>query len=91
MKKYEKPCLTAISISGNDQLCGSCAGGKTLVDNPTLAEGLLSKLYPSKVNDGIQADDFKGMFGATESCQDIIIGYCKFNSQDNGKPLVAWS
>lgn len=91
MKKYEKPCLTAISLSGNDQLCGSCAGGKTLFDDPTFAASILEKLYPEKIKDGVQADDFKNIFSLTESCKEVVVGYCKFNSQNEGSKLVAWS
>ena len=92
MKKYEKPVLTAITLSGNDQLCGSCAGGTTLFDNPNLAR-FLARMIGANLADGVGADDFIGVFGNAETdCSKIKIDdYCKFNAVDNGNHHIAWS
>ena len=95
MKKYEKPVLTAITLSGNDQLCGSCADkkGYVLVEDQTLAKVLMEFYQFGDLNDGVGADDFIGIFGnAEKDCSKIQIeNYCKFNAVDNGNHHIAWS
>ena len=92
MKTYEKPCLTAISLSGNDHLCGSCAdrNGKLLKDDLNLAGMLMDFFEFGNANDGIDRDDFKGVFGNEVECTQVQVdNYCKFTS--TGSELVAWS
>ena len=95
MKKYEKPVLTAITLSGNDQLCGSCADkkGYVLVENQDIAKQLMYWFHFGDLSDGVGADDFIGVFGNAETdCSKIKIeNYCKFNAVDNGKIPIAWS
>ena len=96
MKKYEKPALMVLSLSGNDQLCGSCAGGTLLSENPDTAAWLM-RLFeiPDKSGDGPSRDDFAGVFGKSEDqCADQfppIDSYCKFTSADEGVQMIAWS
>lgn len=69
MKPYEKPRLVALSLSGNDMLCASCAidvVGDNM--NPTYKE-IIDDLFG-----GVSPN-----FGTGEECTDITIdGYCKF-------------
>lgn len=93
MKKYEKPCLTAISLSGNNQLCGSCTakGGIPLEQDTALADFLL-RFWGLGDGDGVaERSDFENVFGESEKgCADVVSGYCKFTST-SGDSLVAWS
>lgn len=93
MKKYEKPSLTAISLSGNDQLCGSCADQNRLVlmdpKNKDVALDLLWMTGEGNGDDIIERSDFKNLFGANDGCVKEIADYCKFTS--TGTHLVAWS
>ena len=93
MKKYEKPVLTAITLSGNDQLCGSCAGGTTLFDKPALAQWILMKGGYGLGDDGVvDGKDFIGLFGNSETeCSKKIESYCKFTSANSDLDMVAWS
>ena len=97
MKKYEKPCLTAITLSGNDQLCGSCAdnGGLKLCDpsNEWIANIILQGATAGD-NDGIvEKSDFANLFGNEDECKGPGMvqfeSACKFSS--TGGWLVAWS
>ena len=92
MKTYEKPRLMALSLSGNEQLCGSCAdkGAHTLHDDSSLAGELMDFFEFGNKNDGIGKDDFAGVFGNEVQCTQVQIeNYCKFTS--TGTALVAWS
>lgn len=91
MKTYEKPRLVALSLSGNDRLCGDCAGVTTLYNNQDLAQFILMMTDPSRMNDGIDRNDFVGIFGSDETgCNSYPVeSYCKFSS--SGGNLVAWS
>ena len=93
MKTYEKPRLMALSLSGNDQLCGSCAGGTTLHNDHALAEFLMNKFGFGDSTDGVQKEDFAGVFGTSEhQCTTKEINnYCKFSAVDSGSPVIAWS
>lgn len=97
MKTYEKPRLMALSLSGNDQLCGTCAekNGILLKDQLGLAEVLISMSNGrfGDLSDGISADDFVGVFGQESDCHadKRIDSYCKFSSGDNGQFVIAWS
>lgn len=90
-KTYEKPKLIALSLSGNNLLCGSCAGKVTLYDNSTLAQLVLMAAGRNSDYDritGISRGDFEGLFGTEESCGTPIEAYCKFTSTGE---QVAWS
>ena len=96
MKKYEKPQLMFLSLSGNDQLCGTCSDNHrmTINDNPIYQELILdARPEIDEDHDGIlDRDEFHNCFGTTEKeCADTdhhIDNYCKFTSNTT---LVAWS
>ena len=96
MKKYEKPLLTAVSVSGNDQLCGSCSDeaakqNKTpelLYKDPNSA---LAWQIDFISGDGVKPltrQEASNAFGTGEACKDTVTQYCKFTSTGS---LVAWS
>lgn len=96
MKTYEKPKLMALSLSGNDRLCGDCASGVQINTDPEGYYGLFGifdSLYGD--NDGLlERSDFANAFASGEgSCsnQVPIVGYCKFTSVESGNQMVAWS
>lgn len=72
MKPYEKPRLMALSLSGNDMLCGNCS--PELINNPDLLDDLMKDF------------DFSLIFGSSAGgCTMIIPGlesYCKMNLND---------
>ena len=91
MKKYEKPVLMAVSVSGNDQLCGSCSdkGAHELHSDLDLAEMLMDFFEFGDKSDGISKKDFEGVFGTEAQCTQVQIeSYCKFTSTGT---MVAWS
>ena len=92
MKTYEKPRLMFLSLSGNDRLCGDCANGNVLYQNPDMA-ALMMDMYqiPDRTGNGPSRDDFVGLFGNTElECSNKLDGYCKFSSTAE-RAIIAWS
>lgn len=92
MKTYEKPRLMFLSLSGNDQLCGSCSdsGGNTIYDNEVIKNELL--LAGDKNGDGeLSREEAAFLFGLSpaDGCANKVGMYCKFQSV--GNMLVAWS
>ena len=92
MKPYVKPKLIALSLNGNERLCGDCAdnGAGTLLYNDSGLSLFMQAFYGFGDNDGIsEKSDFIGVFGTNEGCtKGNIDDYCKFTY--NGR-LVAWS
>ena len=90
-KTYEKPRLMALSLSGNDQLCGTCAdnNGLLLKDHPEQAMAMMKFYSFGNMADGADRGDFAGVFGPESQCSSRQIDdYCKFTSSGT---LVAWS
>ena len=90
MKTYEKPKLIALSLSGNNRLCGDCENGKTLWNNPGIAGAILElvEISPDANNvPGIDEGDFATVFGDGDGCVKPVEVYCKFTGSDT----VAWS
>lgn len=90
MKTYEKPKLIALSLSGNNRLCGDCAGKTTLWNNQTLSQSVLWVAGRDENYDnesGITKGDFEGLFGTNDGCDKELDTYCKFTSMQQ----VAWS
>lgn len=90
MKKYEKPTLTVLSLTGNEQLCGSCSddGASILLNNDKsgMAEAL-SQLV-GDYEGPLTRDELAGVFGTGETgCGHPVDMYCKFT----GALTVAWS
>ena len=95
MKRYEKPCLTAISLSGNDQLCGTCQdmGGILIKDNLWIGEQILWATGAGDGDNIVEKSDFANVFGHEADCigpgKVQVDTYCKF--QSTGESIVAWS
>ena len=91
MKTYEKPRLMALSLSGNDQLCGSCTdqGGTPLYKDPT---GFIAQNIDDAAGDGdgiLTRAEVENLFSSEDGCKDTRCEiYCKFTSSGG---LVAWS
>ncbi|MBQ3532437.1 MAG: hypothetical protein IJA51_01905 [Oscillospiraceae bacterium] len=90
MKVYTKPVMVALSLAGNEQLCGSCAekGAVILLRN----DSALAQQFDWLVGDGdgvAELSDIANVFGTKETgCSRKLDGYCKFTSSDT---MVAWS
>ena len=80
MKEYKKPAMMALSISANDQLCGSCDIGTR--NNPEYSD--LDAKFGNRdgLFDQTDVDSF-GLFGSGEDCDFECTGYCKFTANDN--------
>ena len=92
MKTYEKPRLYAISLNGNEQLCGTCADkdAHLLCHDESLARMLMEFFEFGDGDDVVEKSDFAGVFGTEVQCTKVQIdNYCKFSS--TGEALVAWS
>lgn len=82
MKTYEKPKLIALSLSGNNMLCNTCAVD-IIAPYPDENQGLVEML-----------ETFYGpvqsLFAAYESCtvKPDITGYCKFTGAESGEKVV---
>ena len=92
MKTYEKPRLMFLSLSGNDQLCGSCAdkGYQTIHDNEVIKNIVM--LPGDQNKDGILSrDEAAFLFGTSpeDGCTRKVGMYCKFQSAAD--MMVAWS
>ena len=90
MKKYEKPKLMALSLSSNDRLCGDCSGAPNLlVKDESLA--LEFDWLVGNGNNIAERADVSGLFGTSEACDKVMVGYCKFTAAESGEKMVAWS
>ena len=92
MKKYEKPKLMALSLSSNDRLCGDCSdkgASNLLVEDKDLA--LEFDWLVGNGNGIAERADVSGLFGTSEACDKVMIGYCKFTAAESGDKMVAWS
>ena len=89
-KTYEKPRLMALSLSGNDQLCGTCAdnNGQLLYKDPTgtIAKGI--DILVGNRDGKLTKAETSNIFGFKEDCHSPVENYCKFTSTGN---IVAWS
>ena len=92
MKTYEKPRLMALSLSGNDQLCGSCAdrGAKNLLyKDPSNGLALGLDFLVGNDDGTLTKEEAAKAFGTGEACEIPVESYCKFTATDN--MLIAWS
>lgn len=96
MKKYEKPMLIALSLNGNERLCGDCSADPArewtdiAMDTFIFVVGLNGN---STYTDGVTKTEFENLFSVKDTgVNDCIVDltteqYCKFTSQIH----VAWS
>lgn len=77
-KTYEKPKLIALSLSGNNMLCNTCA-----VD--IIGSNMNDEFRQMLEDLDININDLDQAFGENdcEGKKTTIIGYCKFNGADN--------
>lgn len=94
MKTYQKPVMIALSLTGNEQLCGTCADRKAsllLKDDKSWALMLMQLYGFGNAANGADRNDFVGVFGNEEQCNRFQIdGYCKFSSSGENQ-IIAWS
>lgn len=88
LKKYEKPKILMMNLVGNEQLCGSCADADWIIskDDPEFIDQ-----YEWLIGNGdgvLSREEIDNVFGANDSCKNVLVGYCKFTSSGT---LVAWS
>ena len=90
MKKYEKPVLTAFSLSGNETLCSGCGDFPLKYDD--LGELYAASWGVEKGANGIYDNkDFEHVFvNVEDSCATIVdyVGGCKFTLEGM---TVIWS
>lgn len=78
-KTYEKPRLVALSLSGNDLLCSTCAFD---VIGENADQGLLDMFEAFGIT--ITSNSFATSEGCSMQIDDSLVsGYCKFNGADN--------
>ena len=94
MKNYQKPAMLALSLSANDALCGSCAGGKTIMNDPQLM-GIFGGYVTDVNKDGTKdSSEYARLFASTEDqCSDImpLAGYeqyCKYTGMDTQTVII---
>lgn len=90
MKTYEKPRLMALSLSGNDRLCGDCSknGAANLLYKDPSGTLAWSIDWVGGNRDGtITKAELAILFGSGEDCEEKLDAYCKFTSA----VTVAWS
>ena len=83
MKAYVKPAMTALSISANDQLCGSCTFSTR--ENKDIFSIYLNipKAEWNDDGDGILEPGESAIFGPGEDCHFEYEGYCKHAAVQN--------
>lgn len=94
MKKYEKPRLIALSLEGNERLCGDCAekGATTLIALNKSEFLWLDNIPLVGDRDGVlEESDTVNAFGSGEDCTFQVEGYCKFSGADQSFVSIAWS
>ena len=92
MKPYEKPKLIALSLAGNERLCGDCFDNRAsylLSKSPT---GMISWYLDTIGGNGdgeMTKPEAKNMFNTADACDKPVKvdSYCKFT----GTIMVAWS
>ena len=77
-KTYEKPKLIALSLSGNNMLCNTCAID-IIGDNA-------DKTFKETMDDFFGLDNAFASYECTEKIP--IDGYCKFTGADHGSRVV---
>lgn len=88
MKAYVKPAMMALSISANDQLCGSCTFSTR--ENKDIFSIYLTipKAEWNDDGDGILEPGESAIFGHGEDCDFEYAGYCKHAAVKNGSEQV---
>ena len=88
MKTYQKPVMIALSLTGNEQLCGSCTNS---LKNDSSFNSLIADLVGDS-NGKLTESEFNALFAsAADTCTNIVDVeiYCKFTSSNDH--MIAWS
>ena len=97
MKTYVKPKLMALSLNGNERLCGFCTdNGGTLVPSLTDEEKFALDLAIGNGDGELTPGETRNVFVSVEdTCSPdrlIDIGsYCKFTAAQTGYVSIAFS
>ena len=84
MKAYEKPRLIALSLQGNERLCGDCAtaGKLTAADLQPSIIALFDTVYGN--SDGVLSrEEFAKIFATGEGCSIEYNSYCNFTYSES--------
>lgn len=84
MKAYVKPAMMALSISANDQLCGSCTFSTRENKDIFSVYLTISKAEWNDDGDGILEPGESAIFGHGEDCDFEYAGYCKHAAVQSG-------
>lgn len=91
MKPYEKPKLIALSLEGNERLCGDCAQSAIKISSDPAGFYNAFALFDQDGDRQLEKSEFEGLFADSEGCKNkpafSTDFYCKFNAA----MTVAWS
>lgn len=88
MKAYVKPAMMALSISANDQLCGSCTFSTRENQDKFLIYLGDSVAKWNDDGDEILEPGESAIFGHGEDCDLEYVGYCKHAAVKTGSQQV---
>lgn len=88
MKAYAKPAMMALSISANDQLCGSCTFSTRENQDKFLIYLDTPEAKWEDDGDRILEPKESAIFGLGEDCTFEYEGYCKHKAVENGLSQV---
>lgn len=83
MKAYAKPAMMALSISANDQLCGSCTFSTRENQDKFSSYLYMPEAEWKDDGDGILEPGESAIFGLGEDCRVVYDGYCKHKAVEN--------
>lgn len=84
MKAYVKPAMMALSISANDQLCGSCTfSTRENKDDFLIYLGNPEANWNDVNGNEILEPGESAIFGHGEDCDFEYAGYCKHKAVEN--------
>lgn len=88
-KTYQKPVMIMLSLTGNEQLCGSCkeADADFLLNNDKTGLADLLGTLVGNLDGTLTKNELENVFGSGEGCAEVVDMYCKFT----GDMKVAWS
>lgn len=84
MKAYVKPAMMALSISANDQLCGSCTFSTRENQDEFSIYLTIPEAEWNDNDNGILEPGESAIFGPGEECNYEYKGYCKHAAVKNG-------
>ena len=84
MKKYQKPAMLALSLSANDNLCGTCSYSTRENKDSLYVVGLIPEVdWVDGNNDGVIGPGESNLFAnQLDTCVIDYGEYCKFTAAD---------